>query len=113
MENRNSDGRFKRGASGNPTGRPRLGKDVLLLARSKTSDAIRRLAELVDDDDPRVALKACEVLLDRAWGRPPQFLDLNTRNQGGDQARVEYVITSEDPKRDWRALETARSEDAG
>ena len=40
------------------------------LARSKSAKALRRLAELMDSEDERVALAACNSVLDRAWGKP-------------------------------------------
>ena len=36
-----------------------------------------RLAEMLDDPDPRVRIRAAEVLLDRGYGKPTQQIDAN------------------------------------
>ncbi len=64
------DGRWPRGVSGNPGGRPRALREVLDLARQHTVRAIERLAELMDSEDEGIALRACEALIDRGWGKP-------------------------------------------
>ncbi len=69
-ENRDVSGRFPRGVSGNPGGRPRALREVLDMARAHTTRAIERLAELVESEDEGIALRACEALIDRAWGKP-------------------------------------------
>jgi hypothetical protein len=66
--------RFKPGISGNPSGRPKVEGEVRALARRYTTRAIRRLAQLMRSDNPRVAVAAATALLDRAWGKPAQAL---------------------------------------
>jgi hypothetical protein len=39
------------------------------LAQPYASLALARLAEIINDPDPRVALPACRDILDRAWGK--------------------------------------------
>ena len=43
-------------------------------AREYTERAIAVLGEALEDADRKVQIKAAEVLLDRAWGRPPQAI---------------------------------------
>ena len=43
-------------------------------ARELSPQAIEVLRGAMEDDDPRVRIKAAEVLLDRAWGKPPQAI---------------------------------------
>lgn len=64
--------RFQKGQSGNPGGRPKAEREVLELARDGSARAIGRLVELVESDDPRVAIMAANAVLDRAWGKPTQ-----------------------------------------
>lgn len=64
---------FPKGKSGNPSGLPKAYKEMARLARSHSPEAIERLVELMRDKrNKNVSLRACEVLLDRAWGRAPQ-----------------------------------------
>ncbi len=66
---------WKSGQSGNPSGRPKLVAEVRDLARKHTDRAIERLVELIESDSSTTAVAACKELLDRAWGRAPQFID--------------------------------------
>lgn len=62
-----------KGVSGNPSGLPKAYREVRQLARSHSKEAIERLVELMRDKRHKnIALRACEVLLDRAWGKPVQ-----------------------------------------
>ena len=40
------------------------------LARQAAPDAVRRLVELMNSEDERVAAVACNAILDRAFGKP-------------------------------------------
>ena len=72
--NRTGSGQFKKGQSGNPSGRPKEIEEVRNLARAHTTAAINRLVQLMADDSGRVAVAACQALLDRGWGKPTQPL---------------------------------------
>lgn len=65
---------FKPGTSGNPGGRPRGEREVLELARESSPRAIGRLIELIEHEDPRTSIAACNAVLDRAFGKPTQRL---------------------------------------
>jgi hypothetical protein len=78
--------RFVKGRSGNPGGRPRAALDVQELARAHTADAIQTLVDCLND--PKHKLAAACALLDRAWGRPPVFAEVNNV---GDQV-IRYDI---------------------
>lgn len=69
-------GTFKKGASGNPGGRPKEAAEVKALAREYGAEAITKLVELLRGDDLRVAKAAADSLLDRAYGKPGQSVDL-------------------------------------
>ena len=65
------NGRFSKGKSGNPGGRPRDEQKVAELARSYTREAIETLVELMrSGNDERVRGTAAQALLDRGWGKP-------------------------------------------
>jgi hypothetical protein len=50
------------------------------LAQQHGEEAIKTLAELLDDPEPRVRAVAADKLLDRGYGRPPQAI---TGEDGG------------------------------
>jgi hypothetical protein len=63
--------KWRPGQSGNPTGnKGALYQECLRLSRTASPEAIRRLIELMGDEDPRVSVVACNAILDRAWGKP-------------------------------------------
>ena len=68
---RGLNGRFAKGQSGNPGGRPRGEARVAELARSYTSEAIETLVHLMrHGKDERLRGTAAQALLDRGWGKP-------------------------------------------
>ena len=84
---------WKPGQSGNPGGRPKAVGHVRDLAREHTKEAIETLVDIMRNGDKDVArARAAEVLLDRAWGRAPQAMEISGP-QGGPvewkQARQE------------------------
>lgn len=76
---RGPGGRFLPGKSPNPGGRPARLSEVLDLARDHTAEAIEGLLEIARSPRaPAVArVRAWEIVLDRAWGRPPQNVSLD------------------------------------
>ena len=64
--------RFKKGVSGNPSGRQKIPQDVKELARGYTRASIQALGEIVQNQKATDAARvsAANSLLDRAWGRP-------------------------------------------
>ena len=72
-----SNGRFKKGQSGNPGGRPAVIAEIQQLARKHTSEAIDTLTAIMKDisASPAARVSAASVLLDRAGGKAPQFID--------------------------------------
>lgn len=69
---RGNSGRFAKGKSGNPGGRPKELNEVKDLARAHTAKAIERLAFWMLSEDPKASVAAANALLDRAWGKATQ-----------------------------------------
>ena len=71
---------WKKGVSGNPSGRPKMPANVLELARSRSPEAFERICELMKSENESVALAAAKEVLDRGWGRPSQESTVNLRH---------------------------------
>lgn len=61
---------FKKGQSGNPSGRPKIDPEVKEILKAASPDAARRLVELMNSEIDKIALKACCEILDRTIGKP-------------------------------------------
>jgi len=78
-DNRDKTGKFQPGKTGNPGGRPSLPEEFKLLARSASIPALKTCIEIVNNPKckPNERVKAAEIVLDRAWGKPIQGVDLS------------------------------------
>lgn len=69
---------FRKGKSGNPSGKPKDVEHVRALARENTRVAMNTLIEIAGDKKqpaaPRVS--AATVLLERGWGKPLQQVEV-------------------------------------
>jgi hypothetical protein len=82
---------FVKGQSGNPGGRPKEAHDVKELARQYTGEAILKLAEWMRSDNAKASVAACNVLLDRGWGKAIQAIT----GEDGGAIKIEVVKFSE------------------
>jgi hypothetical protein len=64
---------YKKGQTGNPGGKTKQFAQCQRLCREASPDAARRLIELIQSEDERVALMAADKVFERAWGRPKEF----------------------------------------
>lgn len=82
---------WQKGHSGNPGGRQTETEEMRearKLAREKSKDAIERLVELMQSENHRVALEACNAVLDRALGKPVTTADVHVSTPGGEFASL-------------------------
>ena len=70
--------RFKPGQSGNPNGRPRKIEKATDQAVDALEKAMGAAVELIDNEDPRIALAAAQLVIDRAMGKPKQSVDVTS-----------------------------------
>jgi hypothetical protein len=93
---------WKPGQSGNPRGRAKLDAATLELrdlARAHGPDAIERLAEIMNskESDPRAVISACDLLLQRGFGRVlPVGADLETEGQEDDGMELVEAMSRDD-----------------
>jgi hypothetical protein len=63
---------FRKGQSGNPSGRPKDHTAIIRLARLHSLEAMETAVDIMrNKKHPRLALQAAELILDRAYGRVP------------------------------------------
>jgi Family of unknown function (DUF5681) len=82
---------FKPGQSGNPGGRPAALRGIQELARQHTSEAVDALRAALKR--PRERVRAAELLLAYAYGRPTQQVNL-----GGGLTLEQLVLESMAPR---------------
>ena len=90
MKIRDANGRFVPGVSGNPQGRPGLDPEVKAILSAAAPDAARKLVELAQSNDERVATVASQAILDRLYGKPATATDLKV--QGMDNAALHHAV---------------------
>jgi hypothetical protein len=61
---------WRPGQSGNPGGHSGLYGEAVKLARGLSLRAVQRLGELMESEDERVSVVACNAVLNRAFGTP-------------------------------------------
>ena len=119
---RDGSGRWLPGAgSPNPAGRPTMPAEVKEILAEATPKAARKLVELMDHEDPRVALVACREVLDRSLGKAPAATEVDAAPVETDWARVQQAIAqltvqhleaidAAEGVRDWSEVPTAALE---
>ena len=96
---RDTGGRFAPGVSGNPSGRPRIPAEFTELAQDYASDALMTVVKIYKAPDTKNTdrIRAAEIIMDRAWGKPSQSslleLDANVTNNS-------IVVTFSSPELD-------------
>ena len=67
--------RFKKGVSGNPSGRPAQFPEFRDKCRQHSPEALARLVAALGEDGAH-SIKAAELILAYGWGRPTQIGDV-------------------------------------
>jgi hypothetical protein len=69
---RDASGRLLKGSTANAGGRPKLPDDVKEAYKAMHPRALARLSELIDSKNEKVALRACELIVERVEGKVSQ-----------------------------------------
>ncbi len=96
---------FTPGQSGNPGGIPKGMAELRELARTYTQEAILRLVDWMQSDNPKASPMATGMLLDRGWGKPVAAVELS--GPGGAPlmaARIDLTKLDESEFRAFREL---------
>ena len=111
--------RWRPGVSGNPSGHSGEYGVAIKLAQRASPTAMRRLIELMDSEDERVAAVACNAILDRAFGRPKvaeetkDSLEERIRNMSREQRLTRMAEILASVRKYQRLSKRARAAPAG
>jgi hypothetical protein len=94
---RHEDGRFLPGLSPNPSGRPKGAGAIRELAREYLPAALKKIGELIENPDPRVALAASQEIVNRVFGRPVQAIDSEVKKFDMNALYLAAVKLAGDP----------------
>lgn len=86
---------WKKGDSPNPGGRPKDDPAFIEACRERTPEALRVLDEAMANSrkKPDPAIRAAEIVLNRAWGTAPSTLKLDAKLAG----KVEHEVKPAEP----------------
>ena len=87
-QNRDKAGRFQKGVSGNPGGRPKKPPELEQYAK----DAPAKLRAIADDPDTPVKIKADieKFFYEAVYGKAPQAIDLDGKLESSGTTVVEF-----------------------
>lgn len=103
--------KFQPGQSGNPGGKPKV-RELRQALRSFTDKAVKRLGELIDHKNPRVALLAIKEFNDRMYGRAPQFSEITVEDNRPEQISS-YPLTAPEVAVSIKELLTTAEKEMG
>lgn len=82
---------WKKGQSGNPSGRAAMPPELRKSFRDATPEAFKTLMHIMKNGKNEAnRIAAAEKILDRAYGKAPQALDVSGEIQGGNNTA--YVV---------------------
>ena len=93
-----------KGVSGNPGGRKKPAYDIIAMCKANAPDIIQRLINMalgrLPDVDYNTQVKAAESIINRAYGKPSQAIDMTTNGQSLQNVFVLPKESFEEPSMD-------------
>jgi hypothetical protein len=71
---------FPKGVSGNPGGRPKVVVEVKRILEDAAPKAATKIGQLIDHEDPKIAIAAAKDVIDRLMGKPRSSEDEQQRS---------------------------------
>lgn len=81
--------KWAKGMSGNPGGRPKLEVSIRDLAQQNSMEALETLVQVMRTGKPGERLIAANAILDRAYGRPTQSVEMS----GSRETLVDLLVS--------------------
>ena len=83
---------FVKGQSGNPSGRPKGNPEVKEILKAASVDAAKRLVELSQSNNEKIALPATVEILNRTEGKPRESVSMNVNGGLDVRAQIRSVL---------------------
>lgn len=90
---RNSSGQFVKGQSGNPGGRPLAhNAEVKEILKAASVDAAKRLVELSQSNNEKIAVQATVEILNRTEGKPRESVSMDVSGGLDVRAQIRSIL---------------------
>ena len=90
--NRSKTGKFEKGKSGNPSGRPKENPEVKAIFKARSAEAALKVVELMNCGIEKIELAAAQEILNRTEGKPIQPQNIEVSGGLDMRAQIRAVL---------------------